>query len=77
MSQGPGAGGVGKLQAVYPVLVGGPRPAGEKGYPFSGNFFSDGSNDAVRRLPDLVCVRVWVCARACVRIILLSCVCLE
>ena len=43
-----------KLHTVYPILVGGQHREGEKGYPFSSNFFVNGSNEFLRRLPEAV-----------------------
>ena len=43
-----------KLCAIYPILVGRPCRPDEPHYPASGNFFTDGSADGLRRLVDRV-----------------------
>ena len=39
-----------KLETIFPILVGKPCPPGDPHYPCSGNFFSDGSNQNIKRL---------------------------
>ncbi len=39
-----------KLEAIYPILIGKPCAPSDPHYPCSGNFFSDGSNNNMRRL---------------------------
>ncbi len=41
---------VGKLETIYPVIIGKPRIESDPSYPCTGNFFTDGSNNGMRRL---------------------------
>jgi serine/threonine protein kinase len=41
---------VGKLETIYPVIIGKPLEESDPSYPYTGNFFTDGSSDSVRRL---------------------------
>jgi hypothetical protein len=41
---------IGKLETIYPVIIGKPREESDPSYPCSGNFFTDGSNNSMRRL---------------------------
>lgn len=43
-----------KLTTIFPVLVGRPCPKDSGGYPYSGNFFTDGSAAAADLLADAV-----------------------
>ena len=48
--QGAGEDSAGKLETIYPIIIGRPCPVGDPRYPCSGNFFTDGSADSIRDL---------------------------
>jgi hypothetical protein len=43
-----------RLETIYPILIGKPCPPGDTHYPCTGNFFSDGSNNAIKQLSTVV-----------------------
>ncbi len=47
-----------KLSAIYPILVGRQCSPEETHYPCCNNFFTDGSADGLRKLPDKVAASV-------------------